>query len=75
MRKILRRDLILESCDDPAHQDGCYIRFKKELIYRSEPREDCVIVYDGNGNIIGVEFYEDHHKTLHLLYFHFHHSL
>jgi len=63
MKKVLRKDLILESCDaDIDHQNGCYIRFKKGLIYRSEPREDCVIDYDGNGNIIGVEFYDGLHK-------------
>lgn len=61
MKKILRKDLILEACDD--HKNGCYIRFKElkkdeKVLHTKWGREDVLIDYDKNNEIIGIEFYE-----------------
>ena len=56
---ILRKDLILESCGEISkHQKGCYIRFKDGIIIHSKERQDCVIDYDENDEVIGIEFYD-----------------
>lgn len=65
-RKILRIDLILETCgqkenkqpDLDSHEQGCYIRFKEGKTVHSVPREDCMVDYDEFGKIIGIEFYD-----------------
>jgi hypothetical protein len=63
-RTILRTDLSLESCsqkdedDFHNHQNGCYIRFKEGCVVKSKQIDDCIIDYDENGEIIGIEFYE-----------------
>lgn len=64
VRYILRNDLELESCgqkdndDIHNHKNGCYIRFKQSKVKHSKPRDDCIIDYDENDEIVGIEFYE-----------------
>ncbi len=56
--KIIRKDLILESCNK-EHQ-GCYIRFQKwnkNLIKHTDERNDCLIDVDKDDNVVGIEFY------------------
>ena len=57
-QKILRRDLILEKCGDKNHTKGCYIRFSNKEIAQCKPREDVIIDYDKDGEIVGIEFHE-----------------
>lgn len=66
-RQVLRTDLILETCgQQPAsyhhciksHTGGCYIRFKVGKPIHTRSRDDCIIDYDENGKIIGIEFYD-----------------
>lgn len=66
MKKILRKDLQLETCGETgenykhigSHLKGCYIRFSNKIVKYSKPRDDCVVDYDDEGNIIGIEFYD-----------------
>jgi len=60
MTKIeLTKEVVIENCKD--HPEGCYIRFRKlkknEIVQHSEPRNDVVIDFDKDNNIIGIEFY------------------
>ena len=49
--------VIIEGCDN--HPNGCYIRFKSKpaKLMTSETRDDCVLDYDNDMNLIGIEFY------------------
>jgi hypothetical protein len=68
MKITLRSDLKLQTCGQKAnpnlpksestHKKGCYIRFKEGKSVHSKPRDDCVVDYDENGEIIGIEFYD-----------------
>lgn len=53
--------LELETCE--THKPKvCYIKFKdlprKQFVEHSESRHDCVVDYDKNGKIVGIEFYD-----------------
>ena len=68
MKITLRDDLKLQTCgqkDNPnhlhserSHELGCYIRFKEGKVEYTRSREDCIIDYDSEGKIIGIEFYD-----------------
>ena len=66
MKKILRKDLQLETCGEDgknykhikSHLNGCYIRFSDKKVNKSEMRYDCAVDYDESGNVVGVEFYD-----------------
>ena len=66
MKKILRKDLQLETCGETGknyknihtHLNGCYIRFSNKKVKHTKERNDCIVDYDENGKIIGIEFYD-----------------
>jgi len=69
MRKIIRKDLILESCGQKevkekgktifeSHEGGCYIRFSNKKIFYSYPRTDVTIDFDEYGKVVGIGFYD-----------------
>jgi len=72
MKITLRDDLKLQTCgqkenpnhphSERSHEFGCYIRFKEGKVVHTEPRDDCIIDLDENGEIIGIEFYDGLHK-------------
>ena len=65
MKRVLRKDLQLETCGQKAegvitksHDNGCYIRFSDKKVKHSKERDDCIVDYDNDGNIVGIEFYD-----------------
>lgn len=62
--KVIKNNLILESCGQKEHKHGCYIRFSNEKIKLSSPTDDVIIDYDSNGEIVGIEFYNGLSKKL-----------
>lgn len=61
MKKVIRKDLILETCGQKAsksHMRGCYIRFSDDKPLHSRIRHDCIVEYNSNGEVVGIEFYE-----------------
>lgn len=57
MKKVIRNDLILETCSQENHKNGCYIRFTDKKTIHSKEYEDVIIDYDANGKMVGIEFY------------------
>ena len=61
MKIIKKVEATLETCRG-HYPKVCYITFRKlkkgEFIKESEPRDDVVVDYDKDGNIVGIEFYE-----------------
>lgn len=59
MKKIIRKDLILESCGQKDHKKGCYIRLKEEKsVCHSKPYSSVILDYDSKGELVGIEFYD-----------------
>ena len=56
IRHIIKTGLTLEGC--PTHKKGCYIRFKEAVVTETRPRCDCIVDYDKDGEVIGIEFYD-----------------
>ena len=55
---IIKKNLILETCGQKNHKNGCYIRFKKGKVWVAVERHDVLIDYDKKHNILGIEFYD-----------------